>query len=1611
MGLGYNIGNTFDCIGSYITAATPEDYQRGWGNDPVTKHYIDKVKEAGFKTIRLPVSWAQWLDGNNQVDPAYMAAVKEVVDWCMEDDFYVILNIHHDGGEADTSWIRNAASDYAGTLEKYKTIWGQIADTFAGYGDHLIFGSMNEVCFPSLGMSRQYEILNGMNQAFVDTVRGKGGNNAGRHLLIAGYNTDIQKTCDQRYHMPADPAGRCFLSIHYYSPSPFCVATHDVDWCVPETTWGTEEDLAQVRADFDRLAERFLSKGVPVIIGEYGVLTDDNKDVNSIRAYVQKIPEIVMEYGMCPVLWDSGSSGDMKYIERASGEFYDSAIRANYRDLAARAAAGQIGRRDFSYLQFEEVNVPVSPDGWVSIAEYAPEKLRGVRFGISCSSGWDSYGGGGIYIDGWDNMGSWQFNSIYDPVTYIFTDAERARLKDQLGIQIHWTDTSQGGSHREELSITGNQATLLYEKGTEITNAGPGGQTAGSASGGAGGGSGSGGSSGGGGGNTSGRPNNSSTAQDNEGKGEQGNYRFKVNKDDKDKASEKEYRFNDFLSAGEAGRFEPGDTIEFKLRLKSAGGFNGAVVETPAWKEIGSFSNGEGTVYSWTVKPDSDTFGVKFYYIGGEYILWDAEVKIVKKADKADVSAIVFEEQEETDDSGAVVKTAVATIPADEIYSAYHLERGRRVRLTVSLEMLAEKASVQAMAKGMGARETGVKGTVSFTDENGCEIRGEFDDTQKAILIGTPDTDLTVKLTGVKPEEVALENVRMEALPDAAVFAEFEKTGTVVFSEEAIKAASDAKEIGEKAGVKVYIDGDVSDLSKVANNNHLIANGGWPDNEVKKDADGVFVWQELAAGESVRSVEFRCFYPGGENLTVRKLVIVEAEQGAEETPEPELKENERFAELLEDGSYRIPEIDGKTPVSIRFESGSWSDSVNGYGMNVSAGDGTYVGWLGHGDSLDLTGVSAEAMAALKNSGAQLVMGEKEDGSPFEKPEKLWVIVAYGDAEEEPGDNPGEEEPGVQEPELGPDERFAELQADGSYRIPEAAGEEPVSIRFESGSWSDSANGYGMNVSAGDGTYIGWLGHGDSLDLTQAGADAMAALKSSGAQLVMGEKEDGSPFEKPEKLWVIVKYAEVSEEPEPQEPELKENEKLGTLQSDGSFKTPEADGKTLTGVRFESGSWSDDVNGWGMNMSAADGTYIGYISHNGTLDLTDAQAAALENSGAATLAMGEKGDGSSFEKPETVWLIFIYETDADAGPALGADEELAEKQSDGSFKVPQVAGKVPVSVRFESEEWSGDTDGWGMNMSTLDGTYIGYVGLNSSLDFSGDPDKIAAVQNSGFVKLDENKPEFWLIFTYADDETQTADLPEDEEMQVPEAPGEQEEAPDDETAGGQNGAPDADAPDEPKEDSDSQAPDRTETTDKGQDTGELEDGGVNEETQDELLEDPAGTDAEKPEKEPGGADTEVTEQDPAGEETEETEKEPGGEDTKEPEQEPDGADAEETEKEPGGAEETEQEPGETGAEETEKELGGADDGKQDDDSQQQLPEDAEESGDALQEKDEQAPPEAEDSKEPAFKEEDAEDEEQKPDPDAALPEKEKSEPLILAIPKKSKPDAKGEETEE
>ena len=139
----------------------------------------------------------------------------------------------------------------------------------------------------------------------------------------------------------------------------------------------------------DKLEKRFTTQGIPVIIGEYGVLTEDDKETESIRNYLREVPRIILEYGMCPVLWDTSNAGDMKFIERVSGEFYDPVIRANYQTLSSELAAGQVNRHNYDIPTYKQVQAEVSPDGWVSISSYNPQDILGIRFRISCSSSWD----------------------------------------------------------------------------------------------------------------------------------------------------------------------------------------------------------------------------------------------------------------------------------------------------------------------------------------------------------------------------------------------------------------------------------------------------------------------------------------------------------------------------------------------------------------------------------------------------------------------------------------------------------------------------------------------------------------------------------------------------------------------------------------------------------------------------------------------------------------------------------------------------------------------------------------------------------------------------------------------------------------------------------------------------------------------------------------------------------------------------------------------------------------------------------------------------------------------------------------------------------------------
>ncbi len=311
MGIGINLGNTYESCGDWIAQwgdGTPESYETAWGSPVITENIIKGYAEAGFDTLRIPVAWSNLMGDNYTISPEYMAAVREVVDWTLEYDMYAIVNLHWDSG-----WFENFPTDKANCMAKYTRIWEQVCEEFENYGDYLIFESQNEeLGWSSLwnrwggpeGKEESFALANEINQEFVNVVRSSGGNNPQRHLLISGYNTDIELTCDSLFKMPTDPANRMAVSVHYYTPAGFAILEEDADWGKASPTWGTDADFAELERNMDMMKKGYIDKGIPVIVGEYGCPTT-NKEPDSVRLFLSSVCKEAYESGLCPVLWST----------------------------------------------------------------------------------------------------------------------------------------------------------------------------------------------------------------------------------------------------------------------------------------------------------------------------------------------------------------------------------------------------------------------------------------------------------------------------------------------------------------------------------------------------------------------------------------------------------------------------------------------------------------------------------------------------------------------------------------------------------------------------------------------------------------------------------------------------------------------------------------------------------------------------------------------------------------------------------------------------------------------------------------------------------------------------------------------------------------------------------------------------------------------------------------------------------------------------------------------------------------------------------------------------------------------------------------------------------
>ncbi|MDQ0114479.1 cellulase family glycosylhydrolase, partial [Paenibacillus harenae] len=311
MGIGINLGNTFESTGDWINNTSVTNYETAWGSPIITEEMIKGYANEGFGVLRIPVSWSNMMGEDYAINADYLTRVKEVVDWALDSGMYVILNIHWDGG-----WFEKFPSEKEESMYKYTRIWTQLTDAFRDYDDHLMFESFNEegIWFDLWnyysgqetkpgGKEEAYALLNEINQTFVDIVRGSGGNNERRHLLIGGYGTDFEKTVDELYKMPNDPQNRCAVSVHYYNPPTFAIIDEDVSWGEARSEWGTDEDFADLNRLMNMVKTRFIDKGIPVIMGEFGVATR-NKTPEMIRFYLTSVASAAYSRGITPVLWD-----------------------------------------------------------------------------------------------------------------------------------------------------------------------------------------------------------------------------------------------------------------------------------------------------------------------------------------------------------------------------------------------------------------------------------------------------------------------------------------------------------------------------------------------------------------------------------------------------------------------------------------------------------------------------------------------------------------------------------------------------------------------------------------------------------------------------------------------------------------------------------------------------------------------------------------------------------------------------------------------------------------------------------------------------------------------------------------------------------------------------------------------------------------------------------------------------------------------------------------------------------------------------------------------------------------------------------------------------------
>ena len=309
--MGWNLGNSLEAEGT----------ETSWGNPATTADMIKSIKGEGFNAVRIPVRWGQHCDMSTMaIDEKWLSRVKEIVDWCLAEDMYVIINTHHD------LWLEHYPTNAKKTElnEKLGKLWTNIATAFADYDGRLAFAGLNEVnAEGNWGLTptqENYDVTNSFNQTFVDAVRATGGNNAQRNLIVQSYRCNPTMGLTNLV-VPTDPTpNRLSVEFHYYDPYSYCsgaagsynywgIAFSDKGTVTPD---GNEKSLANF---FLTIREKWWEQGLGVVIGEYGcschyTTADKATQEANMQYYMKCLVSEARKNGFAAFVWDNNAYGN-----------------------------------------------------------------------------------------------------------------------------------------------------------------------------------------------------------------------------------------------------------------------------------------------------------------------------------------------------------------------------------------------------------------------------------------------------------------------------------------------------------------------------------------------------------------------------------------------------------------------------------------------------------------------------------------------------------------------------------------------------------------------------------------------------------------------------------------------------------------------------------------------------------------------------------------------------------------------------------------------------------------------------------------------------------------------------------------------------------------------------------------------------------------------------------------------------------------------------------------------------------------------------------------------------------------------------------------------------